>query len=244
MLRTVFALQTVLMQAACGSASTSKSEGSDTGDASTGGDDTSGSDTGSSSSGANCPDYVPETYQYLWDCKAAACDAGEYALYNHGQGSSTEDGEITVEEKRYWFHATESNNCIDTFTIVGETGTINAKNDPCSTCEESWEVTWELTDRQCNILYVNSFNHEDVDMDADEQIYPGYLMFDTHMTMTEKRNEDDEMLVIGLHLNETATTYMQDNDYGRGTATPTGSEDGPPEDYDWVSTGSCVTVSR
>jgi len=212
------------------------------------GDANGGSDSGVSDSDASgthsCPDHVPEEYAWLWDCTASTCDGGR-AVYHLGIGSSTASGAFTMEEKWYWFWDDGEESCTDTFSIVGERSSnpfADSSSDPCSYCEEVYAVEWELTTSECSVGYESMFDNEDVD----EELYDGYLMMDTHTTLTEERNEDDAVAVIALYRDQsTSGTYGGDYSYANGTATPSSSEDGPPEDYEWVNTSPlCVTVSR
>jgi len=206
-------------------------------DASAEGDDTGGSifpdDSGSSDDG--CPDEVPEEYQYLWDCENNSCDG--YLVYHHAVGESTESDITAVEE---WFVFSGGGEwCKDTFEITGDVSQINPETYSCSQCEEIFEVNWTLTESNCGWSWGTTFNDED----NDNQKYYGFLMFDTHNAFGD-RNPDDAMLVIGAPVNLSKSTYSLLSDYARGTATPTGSNDGPPEDYVWANTGTCYTMSR
>ena len=190
---------------------------------------------------SSCPDDVPEAYKYLWDCEAETCD-GERARYHYGEGSSTGSGDLSATERWFWFWNDDDgvlSSCTDTFTITGESGTVDSSDDPCAGCELSWAVTWELTEDNCSIDYERTFNNRDLD----EQIYDGYLLFDTHKTLGDERNDNDAMLVVALFNESGTSTYAQSINYARGTATPTSSADAPPEDYVWANTGAdCVTI--
>ena len=126
--------------------------------------------------------------------------------------------------------------CIESFTINGRASDYDPETFKCSTCEEIYEVTWDMVSgNTCNFLWGYTFiGNKDI---ADGP-FDGFLMFDTHNSFGT-RNEDNAALVVSAMLNTNATSYYQDRDYGKGTAAATTSVDGPPENYDWVNTGAC-----
>ena len=191
-------------------------------------DDTNVDDTADDSA-AGCPSEVPEDYQFLWDCDNAEGCSGK--VYRYATGVSTSNGSLTAEEQWFVFEGPGAY-CVDRFEISGQASTYDPTTFNCSQCEEIYEVTWRLVDSQCGWNWSSTF----ADQESDEQVYRGYLMFDTHDAFGN-RNPDNAMLVIGAPTN--GGSYAPMPDYGRGTATPTGSEDGPPEDYEWASGGDC-----
>ena len=182
---------------------------------------------------SGCPPEVPEEYQYLWDCEQTSCDPGAYKVYHYAEGSSTADGSFSATEK--WFVFDGSSYCIDTFEIDGQAVETNPSTFDCSFCEEIFEINWRLTDSQCGWIWSKTF----ADQESEDQNYYGFLMFDTHASLTGERNEDNKILVVAAPVNRVENTYSPNNDYGRGTATPTSEVDGMPEDYVWASSGDC-----
>jgi len=178
-----------------------------------------------------CPDDVPEAYRSIWDCGALGCDPGKTKVYRYAEASSTADGQFIATEK--WFGFDGSSYWVDTFEITGEAFEIDPITYDCSYCEEVFEVYWQLTDHQSNWVWSKTF----ADQESEEQRYYGFLMFDTHTSITDERNPDNKVAVVaapvrGIH-------HDSINDYGEGTATPTSDVDGMPEDYIWANSGVC-----
>ena len=182
---------------------------------------------------SGCPDDVPEQYQYLWDCEAKNCDPGKSMVYHYAEASSKANGDFSAIEK--WFVFDGSSYCIDTFEITGQSVETNPSTFDCSFCEEIFEVHWQLTDSQCGWIWSNTF----AEQENDDQRYYGFLMFDTHTSLTDERNPDNEILVVAAPVNMAEGVYDPINDYGRGTAIPTSDVDGMPEDYIWANSGAC-----
>ena len=105
--------------------------------------------------------------------------------------------------------------CIESFTINGRASDYDPETFKCSTCEEIYEVTWDMVSgNTCNFLWGYTFiGNKDI---ADGP-FDGFLMFDTHNSFGT-RNEDNAALVVSAMLNTNATSYYQDRDYGKGTA--------------------------
>lgn len=204
-------------------------DGDDSG--TTGGDE--GGDEGSGSGGGEggCPDEVPEQYRTIWDCDAATCDGA--MLYRYGVGASTSDS-VEVEEQWFLFNG-PGDWCMDEFTVAGDWSDLDPTTFNCSECEETYEVEWEHTGTDCGVIWGGVFFGRDGSDEAGP--YDGFLMFDTHNAFGG-RNEDNGMLVIGAPV--LGGSYYPNVDYARGTATPTGSDDAPPEDYVYVNSGSCL----
>jgi hypothetical protein len=178
---------------------------------------------------AGCPPEVPTDYQYLWDCEnSEGCSA---KVYRYATGLSTSDGTLTASEQWFVFEG-PGLYCIDKFEINGTASDYDPTTFNCSQCEEIYQVTWRLVDGQCGWNWSSTF----ADQESAEQVYQGYIMFDTHDAFGN-RNPDNAMLVIGAPTN--GNGYAPMPDYGRGTAIPSGSDDGPPEDYEWASNGDC-----
>ena len=202
----------------------------DTGSSSDTDGDDGGDDGGSTTTG--CPDEVPDAYQYIWDCQAETCDGP--MLYRYGVGSSDADGDIEVVEQWFLFSG-GGEYCIDTFEIDGESSVIDPTTFNCSQCEETYEVSWDHTGMDCGVIWGGIFFGQDGQ--SEEAPYDGFLMFDTHTAFGD-RNEDNGALVVGAPV--LGNSYFPKPDWARGTATPSGAEDGPPEDYVYVNAGSCL----
>ena len=201
-------------------------------------DDTAGSDGGGDgTTDSPCPEEVPEQYQYLWDCSASTCDGGVFAVHA-GTGSTSEAGLLTASEQWFLFWS-EDEYCIEEFEIGGPTSPYEPASFNCSGCVEIYEAEWEMnTDNACSLLWGAVFID---DYDNAEGPFSGYLMFDTHNAFGS-RNEDNKMLVVSALVS--GSSYHPNADYGRGTAIPTTDNDGPPQDYEWVSNGACWNISR
>ena len=87
----------------------------------------------------------------------------------------------------------------------------------------------------CGVIWGGIFFGQDGQ--SEEAPYDGFLMFDTHTAFGD-RNEDNGALVVGAPV--LGNSYFPKPDWARGTATPSGAEDGPPEDYVYVNAGSCL----
>jgi hypothetical protein len=204
------------------------------------GDDTGGGgDDGGMSS--TCPDEVPDAYIYTWNCAATGCEGGRQ-VYHHGLGASEPDGSFSVTEDWFMFWDGGDSHCIETFEITGTLSGLDGEQLNCSGCEVLYEAEWTmLTNNECGLNWGSVFQ----DLDDESNLvgpFEGYVMLDTHNAFGG-RNEDNGMLVFSA-INVSGNSYLLDSSYGRGTATPTSEEDGPPEDYAWASTGACWTMSR
>ncbi len=227
----------------CAAASCSgKDDDDDDDDSDTGGGPGGGTATGSTTSsggtgsttGDGCPDEVPEEYRYLWDCHATTCDGGT-KVYHIGEGSSDASGNITTSERWFMFESSGLT-CIETFDINGTASPYDPETFKCATCEEIYEVTWQMTSgNDCGLLWGYTFIG---DKSVEKGPFNGFLMFDTHNAFGD-RNEDDGMLVVTAMLTTDQSAYYQDRDYGEGTASPTSGTDGPPEAYVWGNAGAC-----
>ena len=197
---------------------------------------TEGGGDGGGSSGSPCPEEVPEQYQYLWDCSAATCDGGVFAVHA-GTGATNESGVLSATEQWFLFWS-EDEYCIEEFEIGGPTSPYDPSSFNCSGCEEIYESEWEMTsDNACSLLWGAVFIEDEENADGP---FSGFLMFDTHNAFGT-RNEDNKMLVVSALVS--GTSYYPNADYGRGTAIPTSDVDGPPQDYEWVSNGACWSIS-
>jgi hypothetical protein len=206
----------------------------DTGtDGDDGGDDgDDGGDDGDDGGGGGCPDSVPEQYRYIWDCDAETCDGS--MLYRYGVGASDADGDMVITEQWFMFNG-PGDFCVDTFELEGETSPIDPTTFNCSQCEETYEVEWNHTGTECGVIWGGIFFGQDGQ--GEEAPYEGFMMYDTHTAFGD-RNPDNAMLVIAAPV--LGSTYYPQSNYARGTATPSTSEDAPPEDYVYVNAGSCL----
>jgi hypothetical protein len=174
-----------------------------------------------------CPDSVPEEFRYVWDCASDTC--GGSMVYRNATGESNADGTITISEDWFVFDGAEP--CIDHFEITGVITEINPEAFNCATCEEVFEVEWDLTSATCGWNWKTTF------ADQEEPPYYGFILFDTHNSFGQ-RNPDDAMRVIGVPVNDSGGGQLL-SEYGRGTATPTTEQDSYPEVYAWSNSGDC-----
>lgn len=203
------------------------------------GDTASSGDSAEADNGSNCPNSVPEEYRFTWNCLNTDC-AGA-TVYRYAQGQSDQNGNIQVEEK--WFVFDGIQPCVDTFQISGLASDINTDQFGCTTCERIFEVSWDLQDAQCGWNWKSTF----ADQESDEQSYYGFLMMDTHHRVSFdegaplERYEDNVIHLVGAPVNLAEGVYDPIPNYATGVAIPNTSNDeiGAPEDYTWVSEGSC-----
>ena len=76
-------------------------------------------------------------------------------MYRVGSGVAIDNGNLSMTEQ--WFVFDGIQHCIDTFEITGVESDTNPDVFGCSGCERIFEVTWTLTDMQCNLkleLYI------------------------------------------------------------------------------------------
>lgn len=187
---------------------------------------------------STCPNEVPPEHRYTWDCLNVDCDGS--SVYRAGSGASIENGEISMTER--WFVFDGIQHCIDTFEITGVESDTNPELFGCSGCERIFEVTWTLTDMQCNLNWSSTF----AEQESEEQIYVGYLLFDTHQRVSFddsvplERFEDDFFVISAAPVNVEQNAYAPIPDYATGSATPSGEDGiGVPEEYVYASAGTC-----
>ena len=233
MTRQTLLLFSLLAATACGG--DDKGETDDTG-AAAGGDDGTADTLWD---GNNCPDEVPEEYRNLWSCKTG-CD-GDQVLYHWGVGSSDEDGNITVEEKWFFFDPRSDGDvdwCVDTFEITGKVSTdYSVSTFNCDSCESIFEITWDMTSgNACSLQWGYLFFGKD--FKEKDPPYSGYMLMDTHNSFGD-RNPDGNMIVYGYPIAGNNYFDIHQGDYGRGTALPTSDVDSIPEDYEWTSQPVC-----
>lgn len=233
MTRSCLLLAIPLLALACGDKDDAGDTGASTGDE--GGEDGTEDELWD---GANCPPEVPEAYRDLWACKTG-CD-GDTVLYHYGKGSSDEDGNITVEEKWFFFEPSGDSVdwCFDTFDITGGPTTYDVATFNCDSCETIFEIKWDMTtDNQCSLLWGYLFFGKD--HKEEDPPYNGYMLMDTHNSFGD-RNPDGNMIVYGYPVLGGSYYDVHSGDYGRGTALPTSEVDGPPEEYEWASQPVCL----
>ena len=200
----------------------------------------SGSDVpgGSVENNSTCPDEVPSEYWYTWDCLNVDC--GGSTVYRVGSGAAIDNGNLSMTEQ--WFVFDGIQHCIDTFEITGVESDTNPDVFGCSGCERIFEVTWTLTDMQCNLNWSSTF----ADQESEDQVYVGYLLFDTHQRVSFdesvplERFEDNFFVISAAPVNVAENAYAPIPDYATGTATPTGEDGiGVPEEYTYARSGTC-----
>lgn len=204
--------------------------------------------------GSGCPDIVPEEYRFNWDCEnAEECSA---KLYRYGVGESFADGSFQVTEQWFKFEGPGAY-CVDTFYITGEWDSREPATFGGGTAEELFEITWEMADSQCEVIWSPMFADQEAD-DPVTQTYGGFMMFDTHNPWN-LRNEEYRMLLIAAPVN--GSQYTPNSNYAQGTVTPTDpdhalamSEDAAgdwccedplagtfqPSEYVWTNSGDCL----
>ncbi len=228
----LFLLPLCSLLLACGDKSDEEATGG-TGDDTGSTSDDGGGEGGGDGSDAPCPPEVPEEYQYVWDCKANTCDGGS-VMYHRGYGTSEADGSVTFTEDWYMFNP-DGTYCMDSFAIAGDAVDIDPATFNCTSCEEIYEVRWEMSSgNTCGLVWGALFVDDE---ETVEGPFDGYLMFDTHSAFGD-RNEDNKMLVFSAMVS--GRYYFPNSDYGRGTANPSSSTDGPPQDYEWTSAAMCL----
>ena len=203
--------------------------------------------------GSGCPADVPEEYRYLWDCENEEGCAAK--LYRYGVGASFDDGSFQVTEQWFSFEGPGAY-CVDTFQIMGEWDSREPATFGGSSSEELFEITWEMVESQCQVLWSPLFADQEAD-NPDTQTYGGFMMFDTH-TAWALRNEDYGALLIAAPVN--GNQYAPNHNYAEGTVTPTGEHEAPggqddagqwccedtlagefqPAEYVWANGGDCL----
>lgn len=210
----------------------------DSGTTNSGTTDDTGSTTGGTTTWTgNCPSDVPAEYRDSWDCQASTCGDGGVMLYHAGVGASDAGMSLDVLETWYlfWQEGGSPTHCTDSLQISGEESSYSPDTFECDSCELIFDVSWTVqSDNGCGIPWGSLFIDDPGDTSGPFQ---GVIMLDTHTAFGD-RNADDAVIVYGAAFDE--SYYYKDNDYGRGTATPTSAADGPPEDYSWASSGGCL----
>ncbi len=183
----------------------------------------------------NCPDGTPEEYELIWDCSMNTCDSrDDIIVYKLAWGASTETG-IEVTEQ-FWVFDEDKDWCVDEFELVGEPETEwNVDTFNCTTCEQIWRVERTHTVQDCGYGWTSTLN----DKGNDSGVFNAVIMFDTHNSFGD-RNPDDASLVYMVNFDSDWDDWDKGrSEWARGTNSPTSSEDGPPEDVSWVSSGAC-----
>lgn len=187
---------------------------------------------------STCPNEVPEEYRYTWDCLNVDCDGA--TVYRSGSGATIDNGTLSMTEQWFMFDGVQP--CIDTFEISGVESDTNPTTFGCSGCERIFEVTWTLTDMQCNVNWGSTF----ADQESEDQIYVGYLLLDTHQRVSFdedvplERYEDNFFVISAAPVNTVEGVYVSIPDYATGTANPSGEDGiGVSEDYTYASAGTC-----
>ena len=63
---------------------------------------------------SDCPDEVPEEYQFVWDCRKD-CD-GSAVVYRYTTGESSDDGGLQLTQQWFVFDGVES--CVIHFRLM------------------------------------------------------------------------------------------------------------------------------
>ena len=194
--------------------------------------------------GSGCPSIVPEEFQFLWDCENTQDDCSG-KLYRHAVGESFEDGSFELTEQWYLFNG-PGEYCVDTFNIVGQYDSREPSTFGCISCESMYEIYWMMTDSQCEVIWSPLFADQEASNPANQEYY-GFVMLDTHGGWDLRY---EEMLVIAAPVN--GSQYAPNNNYARGTATPTAADATPageadplidehqPALYEWSNAGDCL----
>ena len=187
---------------------------------------------------SECPDEVPEEYQFVWDCTKENCE-GSAIVYRHTTGQSADDGTLALTQQWFVFDGVAS--CVDTFTINGILTDLNPDVFDCSTCELVYEVQWTMTESNCQINWgPNTFKQEN-----DAMVYDGFIVMDTHSRTFDSsdedgliRNPDGNMNVFEWPVN--SDTGEANKMVGTGTALSITEESDFPETYLWTNgSGDC-----
>lgn len=201
-------------------------------------DTAAGQDTNSQTENlSDCPDEVPDTYRYVWDCQSANC--GGAMVYRYGEGLTEDNGDLSVSEKWFIFEP-GGNYMVDTFEIQGQFTDINESTFGLSGYEEKYEIWWTISEQQSNWDWKSSF----ADQENDNEAYYGYLLLDTYNVLSQERHPDNAVMLVGVPVNIGDNEYSLLNPYAVGTASPVG-EDGDIDnpfvatDFVWASDGAC-----
>ena len=207
--------------------------------AETGNTDTSG-DTDSTSGGPH--PLVPDEFQYLWDTDGCTTLDGQDGVnvYWYAQGSADDAGDLTMTEQWFWFmgQGDVSQDCVDTFSIVGSYDAFDYAALNCAACEEGYSVVRTLTDSTCGVSYHTTFGLED---EPKEQVYEAIEMFDTTTAGGAANWQNVMDTSHGDLVPGTTSTYLVSLNWASGHAFPLGKP-GYPSDYDWVGE-ACYTIN-
>jgi hypothetical protein len=220
----------LVLMSACGDKDDGSSKGEDSGPT---GETGQPGDSGDTAYDGPCPDTVPTAYLEEWDCSLETCN-GSAMSYHYATAASTKEGGFVATEQWFLFFE-DGTHCIDTFEISGTTDSAGAGAYGCTDCEELYAVTWTLSeDNDCGFDYPKAFFASM--SEPPDPPFSGGLMFDTHDD-AGARLAEGSMRVMAAPIHE--STYVLETGYGTGTSTPTGTTNGPPQDYVWASRGSC-----
>lgn len=212
--------------------------------------DTTDTDTGTESTTSVERLGVPEKYEILWNT-TEGCETsngpGIQVYWHTGDAVTTElsNGRFKLEatETWYWFNGNNSlSDCKDTWRITGESITTDYALLGCAGCEEAYSFRRELVESSCGVSYHQIFAYDE-DMEApDEQVYDGYLLFDTHNEFNDEPNQNNKMLVVA-RFRRPDNAYGGNNDYGLSGMSYRYADDpvvqGPPGEYEWVGS-ACI----
>ena len=204
--------------------------------------------TTSTSTGTTNPEphpLVPEEYQWIWQTDGCTTYEGSEGsnLYWHAEGSADVNGDIVLTEKWYWFlgNGDWSQDCVDTFEVVGEYDAFDYAMLDCGACEEGYLVTRTLVDSTCNLTYYTMFGNDD---QPEEEVYVSLELFDT-LTAGGIPNQNNIMDIShgDAYPPGQLGSWLVSLNWARGHAYPMDKKNpGYPSDYDWVG-DACVTAS-
>lgn len=187
---------------------------------------------------------VPDEFAYTWDTDGCTTldGASGVNVYWYAQGEADESGVLTMTEQWFWFMGAGdwSQDCVDTFEVVGEYDPFDYAALNCSECEEGYQVTRTLVDSTCGVSYGSTFGYGDEV--PDEEVYVSIEMFDT-ATSGGTPNWQNVMLVIHADPSppDQLSTWVVNPDFALGHAFPVG-DPGYPSTYDWVGE-ACYTIN-
>ena len=192
-------------------------------------------DSGSSGdSGELVHPNVPEDKWGIWQHEGCN-DGADTIVYIVADGDTDADGNLTLEEKWYWFFDDSSwdDDCIDTLTYTGErVSTSTHHSFEATESEEGYSGTVKKTDDQCpQMNYLSTFKHPDADdFEYGDTMKMNFWTFYDTLTPSGNPNWENAFLVF-MYFGSSSEVSWGSTDYGRGTITPSGDEHGPPANY-------------
>jgi len=200
-------------------------------------------DTGEDTDDGTHP-MVPDEYKYLWNtddpCTVWGGTEGHRVYILATDVRAEADGSISGTERWFWFFNEPGwdDDCVDTFTLSGQTRAEDYGQYECSQCEEGFEITRTLSEDNCSNSYTAhmfAWDWQNWD-DPGDLPYVALLMMDT-LSPNGNPNEDNKALMVQAK-SDTSGEISQssiDNDFATGHAFPdNAASPGPPSSYDWL----------